>query len=72
MSGPGRRGFTVGSLLGQPQARVAPPPARAAGLLTIRKKNCCRSMCAGCPWAEAQRARRAGETAAREAPAPER
>lgn len=47
--------LTVGSLRGIPQRGVArlpraplPPPVKLG-------RGCCRSMCAGCPWAEAVR-----------------
>jgi hypothetical protein len=53
--------FTVGSLIGVPQARVALKTLRApiAVMPARPKTRCCRLMCSGCPWAEAQRARAA-------------
>jgi len=62
-SGRGEPQWTVGSLRGVPQwARDAgdrrlPPPARRAAARTgevAAPEGCCRSMCPGCPWAEAQ------------------
>lgn len=48
------RGFTVGSLLGVPQGRDV--EARLPGAPpALRGEGCCRSMCPGCPWAEAVR-----------------
>ncbi|MCO5168431.1 MAG: hypothetical protein M9894_18990 [Planctomycetes bacterium] len=57
------RGWTVGSLRGEarPRAGVLAPdaPSRAAGLSTPPPaklgQGCCRSMCFGCPWADAVR-----------------
>lgn len=61
-------GFTVGSLVGiaqgrpEPRHHVSPGSATPAAVIApgaaavgTSARPCCRSMCPGCPWAEAQR-----------------
>jgi len=57
------RGWTVGPLRGEARPRAGSlsqgMPARRSGLPFMPPsklgQGCCRSMCAGCPWAEAVR-----------------